>query len=140
MFYNVSEERKAELMQTLVEIPGFIPDANDLDKLVRMDEVETVLTATIVTEQYLGFVDYQKQDGNPFKASMSHPTYAPSNELDKQIKRLIKLGVPRISGMGIDDLLALPPDMYESIIESCSDRAAVAAAANAALADDLDIK
>lgn len=138
MFYNVSEERKAELMQTLVEIPGFIPDANDLDKMVRMDEVETVLTATIVTEQYLGFVDYQKQDGNPFKASMSHPTYAPHNELDKQIKRLIKMGVPRISGMGIDALLALPPDMYESLIEACGDKSAASAASLSELGLELD--
>ena len=137
MFYQVSEERKAELMQTLVEIPGFIPANANPDVFVKMDEVETLLTATVVTEQYLGFVDYQKQDGNPFKASMSHPTYSPHNELDKQIKRLIKMGIPRISGMGIDDLLALPPDVYESLIEACGDKSAANAASLSELGLDL---
>ena len=129
MFYQISESRKAELMQALVEIPGFIPSAKDHGLMVRMDEVETIFTASIVTEQYLGFVDYQKDDGNPFKASMSHPTFSPPNELDKQIKRLIKMGIPRISNMSVEALLELPPDMYESVIEACNEKSAQSAAA-----------
>jgi hypothetical protein len=70
-------------------------------------------------EQVYGYVDYTESDPyNPIKSATHHQTRRKDRCLEERINFLLDLGVPDRSNMGLDDLLDLPPDILEMVIEN----------------------
>ncbi|CAH0448051.1 hypothetical protein SM033_00227 [Vibrio phage vB_VpaM_sm033] len=67
----------------------------------------------------MGYVDYNDPDYyNPIKSVTHHPSMESERILKHQIKKLIRLGVPEKAQMGIRDILDLPIDLYDMVMEA----------------------
>lgn len=98
------------LRETLVKLPtsGLVTD----ELMVRR-----------LFEVAYGYVDHDKPDpANPFKTVTRHQVYSTTNTLKQQIKRLIDNDIPEKANMSIDEILKLPTDKYEMIVESIIDK------------------
>lgn len=97
------------------------------------------LLMRIIAEQEMGYVDYQDSDPkNPLKSATHHQTMERDRILKQQIRKLIRLGVPERTQTSINDLLLLPPDVYEIVVREVEEYNEDEAERNAELATTIE--